>query len=304
MLEKILKQLEDYKIENISIKDNIVKLQISLKSNQNAAKEEEIIKKLLPNYQLQLTFLIKNEEKKPFKKIIGISSGKGGVGKSTISLHLAFALKEMGYKIGILDADIYAPSIPGLLNISEPPISLDGRLIEPIKTKHGFELLSMGLFLKENQSTLWRGPLLANAFNQFLEQGNWNCDYLIIDLPPGTSDIHMALAKTAPQTEIILVGTPSKIVYTDVNRMYITTKALNLKILGLIENMAYHICKQCSHKEYYKTKMEIKNLEKILSLPIFPHFHELNENGYEANYTMQEEKHFFEELTKKILEKK
>ena len=156
-----------------------------------ANKEEIIIRNLLSDYSVDITFFVKNETTKPFKKIIGVSSGKGGVGKSTIALHIAYALKEMGYKVGILDADIYAPSIPVFLNVHENPISIDGRLIEPIQTPQGFQLLSMGLFLQENQAAMWRGPMLASAFTQFLEQSNWDCDYLVIDFPPGTSDTNL-----------------------------------------------------------------------------------------------------------------
>jgi Mrp family chromosome partitioning ATPase len=150
--EKILSKLTQFNITKINITNDTIKLQIELKKGENAITQETIIKNLLPEFNINITFFIKDCSKKGFKKIIGISSGKGGVGKSTIALHIAFALKEMGYKVGILDADIYGPSIPVFLNECENPKSQDGRLIDPIITKHGFQLLSMGLFLKENQS--------------------------------------------------------------------------------------------------------------------------------------------------------
>ena len=223
--EQILNKLEGFNVQKITINQKGIKLQIQLNPNEDANKEEIIIRNLLSDYSVDITFFVKNETTKPFKKIIGVSSGKGGVGKSTIALHIAYALKEMGYKVGILDADIYAPSIPVFLNVHENPISIDGRLIEPIQTPQGFQLLSMGLFLQENQAAMWRGPMLASAFTQFLEQSNWDCDYLVIDFPPGTSDIHMSCAKIASFAEILLVSIPSRLAYTDVYRMYAVLRA-------------------------------------------------------------------------------
>lgn len=299
--EKILKKLEGLDIKKIAINENGVKLQVQLLPGEDAAKQEIIIKNLLSDFDVQITFFIKDESKKPFKKIIGISSGKGGVGKSTISLHIAFALKEMGFKVGILDADIYAPSIPVFLNVNENPISVDGRTIEPIKTEHGFQLLSMGLFLKENQAAMWRGPMLASAFNQFLEQGNWDCEYLIIDLPPGTTDIHMSCSKIAAHAEFVLVGMPNKLVYTDVYRMYAVLRSLNLKVVGLIENMAYSVCKNCKFEERWSSNTVIKEVEKIAQLPIFNHFHQLNEDGYPGNYVQTYEAEFFNAIARKLV---
>lgn len=300
--EMIFSKLNDYKVAKFSLHGSELKLQIELRKDQNAAIAEENIKNLLPEYNVNITFFMKEQQVKPFKKIIGISSGKGGVGKSTVSLHIAFALKEMGYKIGILDADIYAPSIPVFLNENRNPGSQDGRLIDPIITEHGFELLSMGLFLQQKQSAMWRGPMLSMAFTQFLEQGNWNCDYLIIDFPPGTTDIHMACSKIAPEAEILLVGMPNKVVYADVMRMYVVLRALNLKISGLVDNMAYSICKNCAHEEHFETKAKIEEVEKLMQLPIFPHFHSLNEAGYPADYRQQGEKEYFDKLAKILID--
>ncbi len=299
--EKILKKLIGYDIKKISINSDAVKLQIQLGEHDNAEIEEKKIRNLLEDMNVYITFFKKDQTKQPFKKVIGISSGKGGVGKSTIALNIAFALKEKGYKVGILDADIYAPSMPVLLNVSEHPTSLDGRLIEPIKTPHGFQLLSMGLFLQENQSALWRGPMLASAFTQFLEQSNWDCEYLVIDLPPGTSDIHMACSKIASFSEFFLISTPSKLAYTDAYRMYAVLRALNLKVVGLIENLAYTKCRNCSHEEHFESKAQIKEIEKIIKLPMFHHFHKFDEDGYPSDYKQQEEASYFQEIIARIL---
>ncbi len=300
MIDKILEKLKDFKATKINFENNVVKIQIQLSKEDNAIEQEKLIKEILKEHECQITFFIKDESVKPFKKIFAICSGKGGVGKSSISLHIAFRLKELGYKVGILDADIYAPSIPAFLNVFETPVSNDGRLIEPIKT-HDMQLLSMGLFLKNNQATIWRGPILGSAFNQFLEQGNWNCDYLIIDMPPGTSDIHMNLAKLAPYAEIILISEPNKIAYTDVEKMFITCKTLKFKIAGLIENKAYYLCNNCHDKKIFKTEYKIENLNKIAALPYFHHFHDIAEEGYPLDYQQQEEKSYFHDIIKKII---
>lgn len=298
--EKILSKLIGFDIAKIQVSGNSIRLHVKLRKDDNAQIQEELIKKLLPDYEVSILFFVKDEGKKPFKKIIGVCSGKGGVGKSTVSLHLAFALKEMGFKVGILDADIYAPSIPVFLNVHENPISVDGRLIEPVKT-HGFSVLSMGLFLQENQSAMWRGPMLAAAFTQFLEQGNWDCDYLIIDFPPGTSDIHMSCARVAPDIEMLLVGMPDKVVYADVRRMYVVLRALNLKVVGLVENIAYSVCQQCGHKESWQSAGEVTEIKKIASLPLFHHFHALNESGYPPDYKSGEERLLFKQLAERAV---
>lgn len=300
--ENILAKLSQFNITKISINNNLVKLQIQLKKGENYKVQEDLIKSLLPEFNVSITFFIKDDEKKRFKKIIGISSGKGGVGKSTVALQLSFALKEMGYKVGILDADIYGPSIPVFLNESTNPKSQDGRLIDPIITKHGFQLLSMGLFLKENQSPMWRGALLSSAFTQFLEQGNWDCDFLVIDFPPGTTDIHTACSKVAPDTQMLLVATPSKIVYADVLRMYVVLRALNLPVIGLVENMAYSICKNCHHEERWSTINQLPDVANLMQIPIFNHFHQLNEDSCPADYKQGVEKEYFHNLAAKLIE--
>jgi Mrp family chromosome partitioning ATPase len=296
MLDIVIKRLEGFKVIKITLNDDQVDLQIQLAPDQNAITQESIIKNLLSEYRVILTFIVK-ESSKQFKDIIAIGSGKGGVGKSTVSLHLAFALKEMGYSVGILDADIYAPSMPTLLNSFEQPTSSDGRLIDPIKTPYGFELLSMGFFVQNNQAVLWQPAMLGAAFNQFLEQGNWQCDYLIVDLPPGTSEIHANLSKVAPQAKTILVTEPTKIAYADLLKMYITVKSMNLQIIGLVENKAYWECGQCHHCENYKTTSnELLKFDHSIRLPIFHHFIDLVENGYPNDYMMQQEKQFFHEI--------
>lgn len=293
---EILSKLNGFDVKKIVVEGQVLKLQILLKPGDNADFQETIIKNIFPNYEVHIMFIMQDVQKKKFKKIIGVSSGKGGVGKSTVTLHMAFALKEKGYRVGILDADIYAPSIPVFLNAKGQPGSSDGRLIDPIKTDHGFQMLSMGLFLQDNQSAMWRGPMLASAFAQFLEQGNWDCDYLLIDFPPGTSDIHMSCAKVAPDIEMLLVGTPERVVYADVMRMYVVLRSLGLKVVGLIENMSCYKCTACGYVENIETTSAIKEVQKLEKLPIFHQFHKLAESGYPADYAQTEEAEYFGKL--------
>ena len=297
--ENLLVKLSHINISKIEINGTRIKLQVLLSTSENAAKVEEDIQERLKGYDVSIICIIKEVPIKKIKKIIGISSGKGGVGKSTVALNLALTLKEMGHSVGLLDADIYAPSIPVFFNINKTPVSNDGRLIEPVMVNE-IQILSMGLFLQDNQAAMWRSPILSAAFAQFLEQGNWQCDYLIVDFPPGTCDLHMACSKLIPDISMLLISTPNKVVYSDVMRMYVTLRALNLKVEGVIENMAYTICENCEHKNYLTTKSGVKDVKTIAQLPTFKHFHELCETGYK-NYKLGIEKKYFEEIINKII---
>lgn len=176
------------------------------------------------------------------KHVIAISSGKGGVGKSTVSSHLALALAQKGSKVGLLDADIYGPSIPrifGILN-QQPPVNSNNK-IEPIE-RYNVKIMSMGLLVEENQALIWRGPMLFKAIEQLIRDVNWGeLDYLLIDLPPGTGDVQLTLCQKVPISTAITVSTPQNIALIDVTRSVDMFKKLNIPIMGLIENMAYFL---------------------------------------------------------------
>lgn len=184
------------------------------------------------------------------KNIIAVSSGKGGVGKSTVAANLALALKELGANVGILDADIYGPSQPTMLGVSGRPTSLDGKTMEPLEA-HGLQVSSIGFLIDEDQPMIWRGPLAVSALQQLLRQTNWkDLDYLIVDMPPGTGDIQLSLSQEVPLTGAVVVTTPQDIALMDAKKGLVMFEKVNVPILGIIENMATHICSHCGHEEH------------------------------------------------------
>ena len=191
------------------------------------------------------------------KNIIAVSSGKGGVGKSTVSANLAIALAQLGYKVGLLDADIFGPSVPKMFGVEEAhvySVEKDGRqLIEPIQ-KYGVKLLSVGFFVNADTATLWRGAMASNALKQLIADADWgDLDYFILDTPPGTSDIHLTLLQTLAITGAVIVSTPQDVALADARKgidMYRNEK-VNVPILGLVENMAWFTPAELPENKYY-----------------------------------------------------
>jgi ATP-binding protein involved in chromosome partitioning len=184
------------------------------------------------------------------RNIIAVGSGKGGVGKSTTAVNLALALAAEGAKVGVLDADVYGPSIPTMLGLSGRPDSPDGKAIEPMRA-HGIEAMSIGLMVEQDTPMIWRGPMATSALTQLLEQTLWgDLDYLIIDLPPGTGDIQLTLAQKIPVAGAIIVTTPQDVATLDARKALKMFEKVEVPVLGLIENMAVHICSQCGHAEH------------------------------------------------------
>lgn len=184
------------------------------------------------------------------KKIIAIASGKGGVGKSTVSSNLAVALAAMGKKVGLLDADVYGPSQPRMMGISGRPGSPDGKLIIPLQN-HGVTMMSIGLMIKEGEAIIWRGPMLIGALKQLLNQVQWGeLDVLIVDLPPGTGDVQLTLAQNAAIDGAIIVSTPQDIALLDARKALDMFSKTSTKVVGMIENMSTHICSECGHEEH------------------------------------------------------
>ncbi len=183
------------------------------------------------------------------KNIIAVASGKGGVGKSTTAVNIALALIAEGAKVGILDADIYGPSVPTMLGLSGYPDSVDNKTMIP-KMAYGLQSMSIGYLINADQPLIWRGPMATNMLQQLLRDTNWvDIDYLIIDLPPGTGDIQLTLAQQIPVSGAIIVTTPQDIALIDAQRGLSMFEKVNVPVLGVIENMGMHICSECGHTE-------------------------------------------------------
>lgn len=183
------------------------------------------------------------------KNIIAIASGKGGVGKSTTTVNLALALQQEGAKVGILDADIYGPSIPTMLNLKEKPQSKDGKSMQPL-TAYGLQVMSIGVLIEEDSPMIWRGPIVTQTLTQLLKETNWEeLDYLVIDLPPGTGDVQLTLAQQIPVTGAVIVTTPQQVSLIDAKKGLKMFEKVEIPVIGIIENMSTHICSNCGHEE-------------------------------------------------------
>ncbi|MEH6644101.1 Mrp/NBP35 family ATP-binding protein [Sulfitobacter sp.] len=179
------------------------------------------------------------------QRIIAIGSGKGGVGKSTVSTNLAVALAKQGRKVGLLDADIYGPSIPRMMGVNKRPASPDGKTIIPLKA-HGVTLMSIGFMMEEGKATIWRGPMLMGALQQMLGQVEWGeLDVLLVDLPPGTGDVQLTLCTKSKLTGAIVVSTPQDVALIDARKALDMFATLKTPVLGLIENMSMFVCPDC-----------------------------------------------------------
>lgn len=227
------------------------------------------------------------------KNIIAIASGKGGVGKSTVAVNLAVALANSGAKVGLLDADIFGPSIPKMFGAeSERPsgVKIDDReMINPLE-KYGVKFLSVGFFVDPDSAIIWRGPMASNALKQLITEGNWGeLDYLLIDLPPGTSDIHLTLVQSVPVTGAVIVTTPQDVALADVVRgtSMFQSKSIDVPVLGLIENMAWFTPAELPENKYYIFgKDGGRNLADKLGLPFLgqiPIVQSIREGGDNGN---------------------
>ena len=252
-------------VKKIEVLGNNVSINIELgypaKSyvTQLKAELEQLLLKALPELEkLELSVSVNivahsvQKTLKPLpgvKNIIAVASGKGGVGKSTTSVNLALALVAEGARVGILDADIYGPSIPTMLGLSGLPISEDGKSMQP-KISFGVQTISIGYLVEADQAMIWRGPMVTGALQQLLSQTVWDdLDYLIIDLPPGTGDIQLTLAQQIPVSGAVIVTTPQDIALIDAQRGLAMFNKVQVPILGIVENMSMHICSQCGHEE-------------------------------------------------------
>jgi ATP-binding protein involved in chromosome partitioning len=182
------------------------------------------------------------------RNIIAVASGKGGVGKSATAVNLALALRADGARVGVLDADIYGPSMPRMLGVSGHP-QTDGNRIVPQRA-HGLQVMSIGFMVEEDTPMIWRGPMVTSALQQLLTETNWQgLDYLIVDLPPGTGDIQLTLAQKVPVSGSVIVTTPQDIALLDARKAVQMFRKVEMSVLGIVENMSTHICSQCGHEE-------------------------------------------------------
>ena len=203
------------------------------------------------------------------KNVIAVASGKGGVGKSTTSVNLAYALMAEGARVGILDADIYGPSIPIMLgNPTAKPSSKDNKKVEPISA-HGVVASSIGYFVPAEDATVWRGPMASKALHQLINETAWpELDYLIVDMPPGTGDIQLTMAQQVPLSGAVVVTTPQDLALADAIKGIAMFNKVNIPVLGLVENMSYHLCSQCGHKEAIFSEQGGDKLSEMYNLPL------------------------------------
>lgn len=248
--------------------------------------------------KVKVNIKVESADKKPeikgksipgISNIIAVASGKGGVGKSTVTANLAVTLSKMGFKVGILDADIYGPSIPMMFDVeAEKPLSVtvDGKSkMKPIEN-YGVKVLSIGFFTKPNQAVVWRGPMAAKALNQMIFDAAWGeLDFLLIDLPPGTGDIHLSIMQSLPITGSVVVSTPQNVALADAKKgvAMFRQESINVPVLGIVENMAYFTPEELPENKYYIFgKQGAKNLAEDIDTPFLgeiPLVQSLRESG-------------------------
>ncbi len=248
--ENSLKELEQKVVEAVKSVENVTNVKVNITVNEKPYGTVEF-KNLIPNVKFPIL----------------IGSGKGGVGKSTVSTNLAIALASLGHKVGLLDADFYGPSIAMMFGIKDEPKVNDKEKLVPFE-KYGVKVMSLGFLLEEDTPVIWRGPLLMKALNQFLEDVEWGeLDYLLIDLPPGTGDIQLSLAQNVKVRGAIAVTTPQDVALLDVKKAVTMFEKLNIPVMGVIENMSYFVCHNCGTKHFIFSGNQTDTGDK-LGLPV------------------------------------
>lgn len=251
---------------------------------------------------------IENNPNNKIKKIIGVMSGKGGVGKSTLSVLIAKTLNKKGYKVGIMDADITGPSIPRLLHIKNVKAQTTGETIHPVVTEEGIKVMSLNLLIEdENQPVIWRGPVIAGAVKQFYTDVLWEeLDYLVIDMPPGTGDVALTVMQSIPMTGIVMISTPQDMVSMIVSKAINMARKMSINVLGVIENMSYIMCPDCDKKirlfnsESMGEFLENMDVDLLGELPMMASISNLSEEKAEINHEVVNE--VLEKTAKKIIE--
>ncbi len=221
---------------------------------------------------------------KGVKNVIAVASGKGGVGKTTVAVNLAVSLASSGARVGLLDADIYGPTVPVMMGVRERPGAVGNMMVPP--AAHGVKVISLGFFYKDDTPLVWRGPMVAGAVKQLLTQVEWgDLDYLIIDLPPGTGDASLTLAQTVPLGGVVIVTTPQEASLNIATKALAMFKKLNVPILGIVENMSYFTCPHCGEKTYIfsegggKRAASALGVQFLGEIPIYPMIREQSDKG-------------------------
>ena len=270
-------------IKNLELNDGNLKFTLELTTPAcpfNVEIEDDVRKAIaelsdLKNFDLKVTAKVMegrslddDTSMKTVKNIIGVASGKGGVGKSTVSLNLALALSESGAKVGLLDADIYGPSIPLMLGMKGGSMEVEDNKLQPADS-NGLKVVSFGFFADQsNQAAIYRGPIISGILKQFLVDTNWSdLDYLIVDLPPGTGDIPLTLAQTIPITGILVVTTPQDVASHVAVKAVSMFEKLNVPIIGVVENMSHFICPNCDEKHYIFGEGGAKKISEQFNMP-------------------------------------
>ena len=233
--------------------------------------------------------MIENNPLNKINKVIGVMSGKGGVGKSTVSVLIAKELRKKGYKVGILDADITGPSIPRLLDIKDAEVESTENFLYPVETEDGIKVMSFNLLMEdENQPVIWRGPIISTAVRQFWTDVLWEeLDYLIIDMPPGTGDVALTVMDSIPINGLIMVSIPQDMVSMIVAKAVNMARKMNISIIGVIQNMSYVLCPNCNEKiKIYDTEninefLEDMNLKLLGEIPMVKEISNISNNSYE-----------------------
>ena len=258
---------------------------------------------------------IKGNPIEGIKNVIAIASGKGGVGKSTITSNIAITLAKMGFNVGILDADIYGPSIPIMFDIADArplSVNIEGKnKMKPIES-YGVKILSIGFFTKPDQAVIWRGPMASKALNQMIFDAAWGeLDFLLVDLPPGTGDIHLSILQALPVTGSVIVSTPQNIALADARKgiAMFNQKSINVPVLGIVENMAYFTPNELPENKYYifgkdgaKNLSEDMNVKFLGEVPLLQSVREASDFGHPAS--LQENSKIsltFEEISKNLV---
>jgi len=287
-------------VGHIAVSDDSIKVQINLTTPacplRNVIKQDayKALSEAFPEKKVEVEMGAsvvsgRHEEKKErlpgVKNIIAVGAGKGGVGKSTVAVNLAIALAQSGAKVGLLDADLYGPSIPIMLGLQgEAPFAIEDK-IAPIE-KFGLKVFSIGFLIKSSDAVAWRGPLLHKAIQQFLEDVAWGeLDYMVVDLPPGTGDVQLSLSQLVPVTSAVVVTTPQDVAFADVLRAIRMFELTKVPVLGIVENMAYFVCNKCSTVHYLfgqgrvKEESQKKGLEYLGAVPLDPSVSPLSDQG-------------------------
>ena len=306
-------QIKDCKIRNLNIFDNKLLIDISTSNPTLQSKKsiENSIKKIISEnieekFDLKINFKIEKPESSQnqikgnpiegIKNVIAIASGKGGVGKSTITSNIAVTLAQMGFNVGILDADIYGPSIPIMFDIVEArplSVNIEGKnKMKPIES-YGIKVLSIGFFTKPDQAVIWRGPMASKALNQMIFDATWGeLDFLLVDLPPGTGDIHLSILQALPVTGSVIVSTPQNIALADARKgiAMFNQKSINVPVLGIVENMAFFTPNELPENKYYifgkdgaKNLSDDMNVKFLGEVPILQSVREASDFGHPAS---------------------